>query len=107
MRKSIFKIIKGVLIFSVIFTLTGPVADAAIVKRPVAYQSEGLQLEGYLAAMGSVDRDWQMILYGGAKHGFSDPGAARYGMKEFEYNETADRLSWKQVGLFLSELFAK
>ena len=267
MRKSIFKIIKGVLIFSVIFTLTGPVADAAIVKRPVAYQSEGLQLEGYLsfddalkkkrpgvlvvhewwglndsvrkrvdelasmgyvafaldlygkgktatdilkatkmvrmvqmngyrwrqrslaglevlrglpqvdpqriaaigygwggatlqqqlfrgseiegavlfgsfitpspeqkkrmkakllvlqgaadpyvdaddlkdylAAMGDAGSDWQMILYGGAKHGFSDPGAARYGMKEFEYNETADRLSWKQVGLFLSELFAK
>ena len=49
MRISIIKIIKGALIFSVIFTLAGPVAEAAIVKRPVPYQSEGFQLEGYLA----------------------------------------------------------
>jgi len=64
-------------------------------------------LTNYVAAMGSVGSDWQMVLYGGAKHGFSDPNAAKYGMKEFEYNQTADRLSWKQVELFLSELFAK
>ena len=65
------------------------------------------KLKTYVETMGSAGSDWQMILYGGAKHGFSDPNSAQYKMKEFEYNETADRQSWKQVELFLSELFAK
>ena len=64
-------------------------------------------LKNYVAAMEGANIDWQMILFGGAKHGFSDPNSAQYKMKEFEYNETADRQSWNQVGLFLSELFAK
>jgi dienelactone hydrolase len=64
-------------------------------------------LKNYVTAMEGANIDWQMILYGGARHGFSDPNAAKYKLKEFEYNETADRQSWKQVELFLSELFAK
>jgi len=62
-------------------------------------------LKNYVAAMESAGREWQMILYGGAKHGFSDPDAAQYKMKEFEYNEAADRRSWRQVGYFLEEIF--
>jgi dienelactone hydrolase len=72
---------------------------------------EAGELMKYVAAMKNPGRDWQMVLYGGAKHGFSDPNAAQYGMKElygmkeFEYNEAADRRSWKQVEFFLLELF--
>jgi dienelactone hydrolase len=62
-------------------------------------------LKNYFAVMGSADRDWQMILFGGAKHGFSDPNAARYGLQAFEYNKEADRRSWRLVGIFLKELF--
>ena len=65
------------------------------------------QISNYVEAMNKTDIDWQMILYGGAMHGFSDPNAAQYNAKEFGYNETADRRSWKQVELFLLELFAK
>ncbi|MGD8676172.1 MAG: dienelactone hydrolase family protein [Desulfobacterales bacterium] len=65
------------------------------------------QISNYVEAMNKADIDWQMILYGGAKHGFTNPDAAQYKLKEFEYNEIADRRSWNQVGLFLSELFAK
>ncbi len=57
--------------------------------------------------MDKTEIDWQMVLFGGAKHGFSDPNAAQYSMKEFDYNEAADRQSWKQVALFLKELFAR
>lgn len=63
------------------------------------------KLSDYIGAMNKSELDWQMVLYGGAKHGFSDPNAAQYGMKEFEYNQAADRRSWKQVEFFLSELF--
>jgi dienelactone hydrolase len=62
------------------------------------------QLSKYMEAMNQSGIDWQMVLYGGAKHGFTDPNAAQYNMKEFEYNEAADRRSWRQVGFFLKEV---
>jgi len=65
------------------------------------------QISNYVEAMNKTDINWQMVLFGGAKHGFSNPNAAKYNAQEFEYNETADRQSWKQVALFLSELFMK
>jgi dienelactone hydrolase len=61
-------------------------------------------LTTYIGAMDKSGLDWQMILFGGARHGFSDPNAAQYGMKEFEYNEAADRRSCRQVGFFLKEV---
>lgn len=65
------------------------------------------ELTKYIGAMNKFGLNWQMVLLGGAKHGFADPNAAQYGMKKFEYNQAADRRSWKQVELFLSELFQK
>lgn len=65
------------------------------------------QLSKYIETMNTMNKsgiDWQMVLYGGAKHGFSDPNALLYNMKEFEYNEAADRRSWRQVGFFLKEV---
>jgi dienelactone hydrolase len=65
------------------------------------------KLKNYIAVMKNAGKDWQMNLYGGAKHGFTDPNAAQYNMAEFAYNQTADQRSWKQVESFLSELFQK
>jgi dienelactone hydrolase len=42
--------------------------------------------------------DWQMHLYGGAQHSFTDPGAderaRRMGLKGLKYDARADRRSW-------------
>ena len=65
---------------------------------------DAVELTDYIEAMGKTGLDWQMVLFGGAKHGFTDANAADYGVKEFEYNETADRRSWSQVTLFLEDL---
>ena len=64
-------------------------------------------LSEYIGTMNKFGLDWQMVIYGGAKHGFSDPSAAQYKMEEFAYNETADRQSWKQVALFLKDLISR
>ena len=68
---------------------------------------DAVELAAYVEAMGESGLDWQMALFGGARHGFSDPDADQYNMKEFAYHETADRSSWNQVTLFLAELFQK
>jgi dienelactone hydrolase len=50
--------------------------------------------------------DWQMIVYAGARHSFTNPGADQYGMDALKYNKEADRRSWRHMQVFFDELFA-
>ncbi|MFO0667634.1 MAG: dienelactone hydrolase family protein [Polyangiaceae bacterium] len=50
--------------------------------------------------------DWQLHLYGGVVHSFTDPNAARLGRPEFaRYDADADDRSWQELVRFLEELF--
>jgi dienelactone hydrolase len=49
--------------------------------------------------------DWQMIFFGGAVHGFTNPGADQYGIKGIAYNKKADERSWHYMQLFFKEIF--
>lgn len=49
--------------------------------------------------------DWQMHLYGGAKHNFTRPGAELAGRPGVEYNEAADRRSWRAMLDLFNEAF--
>ena len=49
--------------------------------------------------------DWQMIVYSGARHSFTNPGADQFGMDALKYNKEADERSWKHMQLFFDELF--
>ena len=57
-------------------------------------------LEAELTAAGA---DWQIHVYGGAMHAFTNP---RANDPEFGtvYNETADRRSWAAMTAFLAEV---
>lgn len=51
--------------------------------------------------------DWQMHLYGGVVHSFTDPGADARGKPDFlRYDAVADARSWKEMALLLEEVFA-
>ena len=63
------------------------------------------QIADYKKVMEGSGLDWQMVVYSGAKHGFSDPNAAKYNRSDFEYNEAADKQSWSEMNRFLTELF--
>jgi dienelactone hydrolase len=48
--------------------------------------------------------DWQMTLYGGVVHSYTNPDADKMNRPEFlRYNPVADKRSWKQM----SDLFAE
>ncbi len=49
--------------------------------------------------------NWEMVIYGGARHSFTSPGAAKYGMPNLEYNAQADTRSWARMQEFFTELF--
>ncbi|HEY1426459.1 MAG TPA: dienelactone hydrolase family protein, partial [Caulobacteraceae bacterium] len=48
--------------------------------------------------------DWQMMLYGGVVHSYTNPDADKMNRPEFlRYDPVADRRSWKQM----ADLFAE
>jgi dienelactone hydrolase len=49
--------------------------------------------------------DWQMVLYGGAVHSFTNPASGNDPSKGVAYNERADRRSWRAMKSFFAELF--
>ena len=48
---------------------------------------------------------WQMVMYGGAVHSFTDPTAGTDNSKGAAYNASADRRSFEAFKQFASELF--
>jgi dienelactone hydrolase len=61
----------------------------------------------FTAEMDAAEADWQMILYGGAVHSFSDPGAGSDPSRGSAYDEKAARRSFAATESFFRELFGE
>ena len=59
----------------------------------------------YVEAMNATTIDWQLIAYGGTRHGFTNPGADAHGMDALAYNADSDRRSWQHMSYFFNEIF--
>ncbi|RJQ70188.1 MAG: dienelactone hydrolase family protein [Desulfobacteraceae bacterium] len=64
------------------------------------------QVQSYQASMAQSGLDYQVIVYGGAKHGFTNPQAGEHGIPALAYDGDADRRSWAHMRLFFDELFS-
>ena len=64
------------------------------------------QVNAFADEMTKAGADWQIISYGGVKHSFTNPEAARVGNPGIEYNKSADERSWKAMQSFFDEIFA-
>jgi dienelactone hydrolase len=64
-------------------------------------------LTTYTNAMNASAIDWQMIVYGGTRHSFTNPDADKRGMDALAYNPAADRRSWQHMTFFFDELFPR
>jgi dienelactone hydrolase len=49
--------------------------------------------------------DWQMNIYGGAVHSFTNPGADKHGIPGIAYNAKADERSWRAMKDVFQEVF--
>jgi len=52
-----------------------------------------------------VKADWEMTIYSGTRHGFTNPDAGSYGIENLAYNETADKRSWAAMLKLFGEVF--
>lgn len=65
------------------------------------------RIEAFQAALEAADADWQMNIYGEARHSFTNPDADDYGIDGVAYQEEADHRSWAALQLFFGEIFAE
>ena len=63
------------------------------------------QVAAFQKEMREASVDWQMIIYGGAVHSFTNPASGNDPSKGAAYNPEADRRSWKAMKQFFSEIF--
>jgi dienelactone hydrolase len=63
------------------------------------------QVNAFEDEMRKAGADWQVTLYGGAMHSFTNPVADRYHLNGASYNEKADKRSWEAMKTFLADLF--
>jgi len=64
--------------------------------------------ERVVAFQAGLDRakaDWEMTIYSGTKHGFTNPDADGYGIENLAYNKTADERSWAAMMKLFGEVF--
>jgi dienelactone hydrolase len=73
-------------------------------EDPLVPMDERLAFEEEMRAVGV---DWQIHVYGGAKHSFTHPWAEAAGMPELQYHEMSDRRSWKAMLDLLDEVLTR
>jgi dienelactone hydrolase len=62
--------------------------------------------EAFVQEMRAGGVDWQMELYGGVVHSFTNPEADKQGNPALKYDAKADARSWAKLRGFLEEIFA-
>ena len=65
------------------------------------------QITAFQRALRATDIDWQFVVYSGAKHSFTNPGADQRGMDGLRYHADADRRSWADMKQFFNEIFGQ
>ena len=65
------------------------------------------QVASFEQEMKTAGAQFRVVTYPGAKHGFTNPNAAQYGMSQLAYDPDADRKSWAELVTFLNEVFKR
>lgn len=55
------------------------------------------RIDAFQKGLDRAGADWEMMIFSGARHGFTNPDAGDYGMDNLQYNEVADKRSWTSM----------
>ncbi len=65
------------------------------------------RIQKFKKALSDANVEWEMDIYGGAKHSFTNPYSDGYGMDDLKYHESADRKSWSRMLRFFEDIFGE
>jgi dienelactone hydrolase len=87
-------------------------ADPASIKGKILVCTGGddafvppAQVEAFENEMRQAHVDWQVLVFGGAHHAFTNPAADSHHIPNIAYNADADRRSWGAMKSFFDEVF--
>jgi dienelactone hydrolase len=63
------------------------------------------QVSAFSEELTKAKADWQIIVYSGTGHSFTNPDAAKAGVPGVVYNKSADERSWEAMKSFFKEIF--
>ncbi len=63
------------------------------------------QIQAFEDEMRKARADWQLNIYSGARHSFTNPDAGKYHVAALAYNAEADHRSWRAMQDFFREIF--
>ena len=63
------------------------------------------QVSAFVEEMKNARADYQVTIYGGAKHSFTNPKAGERGVPGIAYDRAADERSWNAMHAFFQEIF--
>ena len=63
------------------------------------------RIEAFKAGLDQAKADWEMIIYSGTRHSFTNPAADSRGMENLAYNEMAAKRSWIAMTALFDEVF--
>jgi dienelactone hydrolase len=69
---------------------------------PIVNNDQRREFEEEMTAGGA---DWQLVVYGGAVHSFTNPRASNVDLPGIEYHEPTDRRSWQAMCDLFDEVF--
>ncbi|PKL92247.1 MAG: dienelactone hydrolase [Candidatus Goldiibacteriota bacterium HGW-Goldbacteria-1] len=62
-------------------------------------------IDAFRSEMDNAGKEWEMVLYSGAVHAFTNPDAGSNTSTGAAYNKKADEKSWEQMKMFFKEIF--
>lgn len=63
------------------------------------------KISGFMGSLAGVEADWQIVVYSGTRHSFTNPAADTRGMDNLAYNEKSASGSWATMMAFFDEVF--
>ena len=64
------------------------------------------QRDSFVAEMTAAKADWQLVLYGGVQHSFTNPAAQNLNIPGIVYDARTERRSWQAMRDLFDEVFA-
>jgi dienelactone hydrolase len=63
------------------------------------------QVAAFQQSLDRAGADWEMMIFAGTRHAFTNPNAGDYGIDNLAYNERADKRSWAAMMELFGEVF--
>jgi dienelactone hydrolase len=62
-------------------------------------------VQNFEAKATAAEANWELVSYGGVRHGFTNPDAGKAGIANLKYDAQADARSWARMQDFFAEIF--